>query len=1027
MDEYEQYLADIEYEDYLKNIQQEDAEKTVSRYADRPGLGADYNQGYMANAGKAVMDFPAATMGFIGDAYDFASSPIDTVRNAGAEKTAHTVGSLASGTAGAVTGAGIGAGIGSFIPGPGTVLGGIIGGGIGGGLGMMGFDVAADAGTAAVTQDPSQMRPYDQYLKDAVYNSTQGIVGGGLAEGAGAVVGRARGYISPQRAEMRATAKLTELDPSLTPEMIDQQMAAGMGDPLYQNRSLGELVGSDKLKNAQRTVSKSGIEQYGRTADRMRMRDDARFQFLDEIEPSMATVDEVQMAARDAIENKLASGQAGLSQAEDAARAAIDDLRPGIDPGEAGGMMREGAQGFKDNLIGQQREQFGKMGAGQVDVAPVAQLAEELKPQYFKEVGQQPDGALANLFEDLNRQGEATGLVDLDGNPTSSPARYTLQDIQAMRSKALEIANGGDRRSASVAGKIADALRDAGDMAVEAGTVAAEEAAAWQKGIALRKEQGTKTESTATPAKAVLARQPYGEYKLPESSIPSKYWRRGKDKGVAEGLRNYKETIGRTEQALEPLYRYATDSFRDYVIKDGKVNVSKYDKWINDHKAALDELPELRQQFSTASKAQQFVEQKFGDLQRTQADIEKGALKYFLEADPEVAIAKMLSGQDAIKRTKATADYLRRNDKDAVLGLRRGVIEYLQKKAYIPDGKVSLEAARSSEVFDGTVQRGVMKREWERIKPAIEKSEIFNSSQLKGFDQLYKDLSSEMSINNAVIKGGSDTAQNLSAMASLYKMGRTGFLRTVPGGKYLQMIEPILQAIPEARFLEAFEEALLNPLYARDLLTKASEKNVVRAAEMVFKREISAALANAPAATNNEEKRKAPIPAAKPPRQATITSTQSFPNPQRLMNPETRARVQVESSGNPYAVSKKGAEGLSQLMPETAKEIARELGEIYKPIRANMSPQEKQQSIEQNIRFGEHYFNKLMGRYRKNPNQRTLARAAYNAGMGRVDNALAASGNPNNVNAVLGALPSGVKKETIPYVNRMSQIMSKYQ
>ncbi|HEX8986013.1 MAG TPA: lytic transglycosylase domain-containing protein [Bryobacteraceae bacterium] len=81
-----------------------------------------------------------------------------------------------------------------------------------------------------------------------------------------------------------------------------------------------------------------------------------------------------------------------------------------------------------------------------------------------------------------------------------------------------------------------------------------------------------------------------------------------------------------------------------------------------------------------------------------------------------------------------------------------------------------------------------------------------------------------------------------------------------------------------------------------------------------------------------------------------------------------RSVIQVESDGDPLAVSSKGAQGLMQLMPQTARRFA---------VKDSFDPA-------QNIDGGVRYLKYLLTRFGDRQTPEALALAAYNAGEGAV-------------------------------------------
>jgi len=128
--------------------------------------------------------------------------------------------------------------------------------------------------------------------------------------------------------------------------------------------------------------------------------------------------------------------------------------------------------------------------------------------------------------------------------------------------------------------------------------------------------------------------------------------------------------------------------------------------------------------------------------------------------------------------------------------------------------------------------------------------------------------------------------------------------------------------------------------------------------------------------------------------------------------------IQAESSFDPKAKSNRGAMGLGQLMPATAKELGLNLkedesiGSVWHP--------------ESNLDASARYLRKLFDKYTRegisHKEAWNFAAGAYNAGMGNISRAMDKVGNVevwDQVAAVLPQVTGKFSSETIRYVDRL--------
>jgi len=210
-----------------------------------------------------------------------------------------------------------------------------------------------------------------------------------------------------------------------------------------------------------------------------------------------------------------------------------------------------------------------------------------------------------------------------------------------------------------------------------------------------------------------------------------------------------------------------------------------------------------------------------------------------------------------------------------------------------------------------------------------------------------------------------------------------------------------LVAIPRAPLRETESDALELLV---ELLARSGD---ARAAQAIARTELHRDLSGPPSAASMNLWLAAYPLAFRPELQKSCTAAKVEPD-------LFQALIREESALDPNVVSWAGAVGLSQLMPATARSLARQMH-----VKGSMTVERLQQP-ELNLELGSHYVGQLLRRFSGNP---ALALAAYNAGASAVGRWLRDSGD-DELDAFVEEIPIA---ETRGYVKRVLQSYNVYQ
>lgn len=289
---------------------------------------------------------------------------------------------------------------------------------------------------------------------------------------------------------------------------------------------------------------------------------------------------------------------------------------------------------------------------------------------------------------------------------------------------------------------------------------------------------------------------------------------------------------------------------------------------------------------------------------------------------------------------------------------------------------------RSTNPITGDFNAATLSKMWSTALKSGKVRRLIDSNQFKAFNNVRRDVVSKsnyLAMTRSASAAGSQTADktitadSIKALAMASLRRASGPLSTITDAVFRSRFEKLTAAGNDALVRIAFE-----PTFAKAWSTRTAPKHVVNkmvdivaasmARSLAMEDEKEDAQPSGSSDTTGLSKLIDQVGKAIGPREAQAMEPVAAKTelPRSLVN----AVIMQESNNNPNAVSHKGAQGLMQIMPGTARDIAKELGVTDYDLKDK----------ETNQRFGEYYLAKQLKRF----GTPELALAAYNAGPGKV-------------------------------------------
>jgi hypothetical protein len=269
------------------------------------------------------------------------------------------------------------------------------------------------------------------------------------------------------------------------------------------------------------------------------------------------------------------------------------------------------------------------------------------------------------------------------------------------------------------------------------------------------------------PVGEVLAGAPRA-YRLSDAQVMGKLFRSGP--AGADTADALIRIAGSVEKAQDVLGDYPALALRRAAEKNGILDPAKAARWMQSHSAILDKFPALRAKFQTAADASQAVGDAMARARMNAKAFNDSELAHFLGTDPQVAIERLLGGDDPAGDAQSLMDTMRAtalaprrgltavDGARAIEGLRQNTVEWLMAKA-----EATAKAGTSGEA---EIAKGRFQNLLKNPKTARALRVILGPDGFKGLEDVSRAMDLAAMVRDATaVKGSPGTAADLMAAA----------------------------------------------------------------------------------------------------------------------------------------------------------------------------------------------------------------------------------------------------------------------